>query len=83
MTRDVRAPALRTRVERVLDAVGEERAVREVGDRVVERLVCELVLERLALADVAAVEHDSADVLVLEQVGVLHLELQPTAVARA
>ena len=32
---------------------------------VVERLVGELLLERLALADVAAVEHDAADVLVV------------------
>ena len=67
--------------DRVLDAVGEERAVGEPGDRVVERLVRELVLERLALADVAAVQDDAADVLVVEQVGVLHLELQPRAVA--
>ena len=48
--------------QRVLDAVGEQRAVGEAGERVVERLVGELVLERLALADVAAVEHDAADV---------------------
>ena len=67
--------------ERVLDAVGEQRAVGEVRDGVVERLVRELVLERLPLADVAAVQDDAADVLVLEQVGVLHLELEPRAVA--
>ena len=67
--------------DRVLDAVGEQRAVGEARDGVVERLVRELVLERLALADVAAVEDDAADVLVLEQVGVLHLELEPRAVA--
>ena len=63
--------------ERVLDAVREERAVGEVRDRIVERLVGELILERLPLAHVAAVEHDAPDVLVLEQVGALHLELQP------
>ena len=51
------------------------------GHRVVERLVRELVLERLALADVAAVEDDAADVLVVEQVGVLDLEPQRRAVA--
>ena len=34
--------------------LGEQRAVGEAGDRVVERLVGELLLERLALADVAA-----------------------------
>ena len=69
------------RIDRVRDAVGEERAVGEPRERVVERLVRELVLERLPLADVAAVQHDAADVLVLEQVGVLHLELEPGAVA--
>ena len=67
--------------DRVLDAVGEQRAVGEARDRVVERLVRELVLERLALADVAAVEDDAADVLVLQQVRVLNLELEPGAVA--
>ena len=61
--------------QRVLDAVGEQRAVGELGDRIVERLVGELLLERLPLADVAAVEHDAADVLVVQEVGVLHLEL--------
>ena len=40
----------------------------------------QLVLERLLLADVAAVEDDAADVLVLEQVGVLHLEAKRRAV---
>ena len=70
-------PPRSERMHRVLDAVGEQRAVGEVRDGVVERLVGELVLERLALADVAAVEHDAADVLVLEEVRVLHLELEP------
>ena len=66
--------------QRVLDAVGEQRAVGELRDRVVECLVCKLLLERLALADVAAVEHDAADVLVVEEVGVLDLERQRRAV---
>ena len=77
---DRRASATRAH-DRVLDAVGEQRAVGEARDRVVERLVRELVLERLALADVAAVQDDAADVLVLEQVRVLDLELEPGAVA--
>ena len=34
--------------ERVLEAVDEQRPVGEPGQRVVERLVAELVLERLA-----------------------------------
>ena len=61
----------------MLDAVGKERAVREIGDRIMERLMGELLLERLALADVAAVQDDAAHVLVLEEVGVLYLELKP------
>ena len=77
---DRRAAADRAH-DRVLDAVGEQRAVGEARDRVVEGLVRELVLERLALADVAAVQDDAADVLVLQQVRVLHLELEPGAVA--
>ena len=64
---------------RVLDAVGEQRAVGETRHRVVERLVGELVLELLPLADVAAVEDDAADVLVLEEIRVLDLELEPRA----
>ena len=59
----------------VADALVEQRAVGQVRDRVVERLVGELLLERLALADVAAVEHDAADRRVVEQVGVEDLEV--------
>ena len=78
--RDRRSSALRAQ-DRVTDTVGEERAVREVRDRIVEGLMRELVLECLSLADVAAVQHDAADVLVLQEVRVLHLELEPRAVA--
>ena len=67
----------------VAHALDEQRAVGEVGDGVVEGLVGELLLERLALADVAAVEHDAADVLVVEQVGVEDLELAHAAVGVA
>ena len=65
----------------LLDAVCEQRSVGEAGDRVVEGLVCELILERLALADVSTVQDDAADVLVLQQVCVLNLELEPGAVS--
>ena len=61
--------------QRVPDALVEQRAVGEIGDRIVERLVLELLLEGLALADVASVEHDAAHRLVLEQVGAEDLEL--------
>src|SRR4051812_31469403 len=67
----------------VAHALGEQRAVREAGDRVVEGLMGELLLERLALGHVAAVEDDAAHVLVVEQVRVLDLELQRLAVAVA
>ena len=43
----------------------------------------QLVLEGLALADVAAVEDDAAHVLVVDEIGVLHLEVQPGAVPMA
>ena len=43
----------------------------------------ELLLEGLALADVARVQHDAAHVLVVEQVGVQDLELSVAAVAVA
>ena len=46
-------------VERVRYAIPEERAVRQSGERVVERLVAQLLLELLALADVAGVEDDA------------------------
>ena len=40
-----------------------------------------MLLERLALADVAAVEHSTAHVLVVEKIRVLHLEPENRAVA--
>jgi hypothetical protein len=58
----------------VLDAVGEESAVGEVRDRVVEGLVGELILEGFALADVPAVEDDAADGLVVKKVRVADFE---------
>ncbi len=64
----------------MLDTVGEEGAVREVRDRVVEGLVGELLLECLALADVPAVEDDAANGLVVEKVGVANFEAQPALV---
>src|SRR3954451_23139217 len=65
----------------MLRAVGKKRTVREIGDWIVEGLVRELVFEFLPLADVAAVEDDASYMFVLQEVGVLHLELQPGAVA--
>src|ERR671924_190744 len=67
--------------ERLLDAVGEEGAVGEIRHRVVEGLMGELLLEGLALADVAAVQDDPVHVLVAQEIRVLHLELEPGPVA--
>ena len=65
--------------ERVLDAVAEQRAVRQPGERVVEGLVLEFVLEGLALGDVAHVQHDPLDGLVAEQVAGGRLDVAPAA----
>ena len=54
--------------DRVLQAVEEQRSVGKPGERVVERLVAQLVLERLAARDVAVVDDDAADRRVVEQV---------------
>ena len=51
--------------QRVTDPVLEQRPVGQPGQGVVERLVGQRVLEPLALADVAGVEHVAADVAVL------------------
>ena len=63
------ASARAPRVERVLDAVVEERAVGQPGERVVERAVAQLLLEGLAVLDVAHGEHDALDARVVEQAG--------------
>ena len=65
---------------RVAYALVEQGAVGQVGDRVVEGLMGELLLKRLALADVAAVEHDAPHRAVLEQVVVQDLEVADAAV---
>ena len=74
-------PSRRGAGDRLAHLLGEHRAVGEPGDGVVERLVRELGLERLALADVARVEQDPADVLVVDQVREQDLELARVAVA--
>jgi hypothetical protein len=67
--------------QRLLDPLGEQRAVGQAGQPVVERLVDELVLELLALGHVPGVEDQAADVGVVEQVGGDRLGVQPGAVA--
>src|SRR5918996_355955 len=65
------------------DAIGEERAVGEPRQRVVERLVGELRLEAAALGDVARRDDDARDVGILEQVVEDALELAGRAVLPA
>ena len=60
-------PPPRPALERVRDPLREERAVRETRERVVERLVRELLLERTALGDVARGDDDAADVRHVER----------------
>ena len=71
-------------LERVRDPLREERAVREPGERVVECLVGELILERPSLGDVASGDDDAADVRDgLEQVVEDAFELDDGAVLPA
>jgi hypothetical protein len=71
----------RQALQRVLDAVAEQRSVREPRDRVVERLVRQLLLECLALRDVPRVEDDPLHVGVVHQVGPEGLDVEPEIVA--
>ena len=77
----VRLP-LRQR-QRVAHAVAEQGAVGEAGERVVEGLVGELLLQALPLADVAGVEHDAAHGRVTREVGRQDLGAEPRAVGLA
>ena len=56
-------------IERVVQMDPERRSVRKIGQRIVERLVGELRLQRLALADVTRVQHETPDRGQVEQVG--------------
>ena len=49
-------------VKQVLEAVEEQRAVREIGERIVERLPLKLLLDLLALGDVARDPEGADDV---------------------
>ena len=69
--------------DRVTHPLHEQRPVGEIGDGIVEGLVGELLLEGLALADVAGVQDDAPHVLVVHQVGVQDLELAQVAVSVA
>ena len=66
--------------QRVLEAVGKPRAIGELGQRVVQRLVAQLFFERLALGDVADVQHEAADRGIIALVRPHELQVAPAAV---
>ncbi len=68
-------------LQRMLHAISEERPVGEPGDRVVEGLMRELLLEGLALGDVSRVEDDSLHVGIVHQIRAERLDVQPEVVA--
>ena len=68
-------------LERLLEPVHEQHPVRQPGQLVVERPLHQLRLEGLVPADVAGVQDDPAHPGLVEQVGPLHLEPSPRAVA--
>ena len=65
--RDRALPALRER-ERVLHAVAEQVAVGEQRQRIVEGQLAQLLLERLALADVAEIQRQALHRRILREV---------------
>ena len=65
----------------MFDAIAEQRPVREVGDRIVKRLIGQLLLESLALGHIAHVDDDPADRGVPQQVGEQTLGVQQAAIA--
>src|SRR2546427_141477 len=64
-----RDPPLGRPVQGVVEADAEGRPVRQVGERVVERLMGELFFQRFALTDVPSIQDETADRGQLEQVG--------------
>ena len=65
--------------QRVLHPVLKEGAVRQAGERVVERLMRQLLLQRTPLGDVTHREHDASHARVIQQVAREHLEEQVPA----
>ena len=61
----------------------QERAIGEVGERIVERLMAQLLLQRPAFRHVTAVQDDAAHVRIVQQVGADHLDPAPAPVRMA
>ena len=66
--------------ERPVEAVGQQRAVGQTGQGIVQGLVGELVLDTLAFADITRDDDDALDVGVAEQVVGRGLHRHPRAV---
>ena len=64
----------------MLDAVGEQSAVCQPGDRVVEGLVAQLRFQAVPLGDVASVQHYAVDCRFVEHVRDAGLGVAPRAV---
>ena len=71
--------AVQRHLQRGLDLRPEQRPVRQPGEPVGERLQGQLLLEPAALGDVAGVEHQPADVGVVDQRGHRRLGVAPRA----
>jgi hypothetical protein len=66
--------------QRVLDTVEEQRSIGELGERVMEGEVLELVLQCTSIGGVMKGQHEPVNHGVLEQVGAGHLERPQVAV---
>jgi hypothetical protein len=65
--------------ERLLQAIAEERAVRQHREAVVERLPRQLLLEAHPLGDVSGIQDDAADTPVGTEIGDVRFEVAPLA----
>src|SRR5262249_21663145 len=77
-----RLPPARGSLERQLQPIHEQHPVRQPGELIVKRPLDQLRLEGFVPADVPGVEDDPADSGLVEEVGPLHLETPPRAIAR-
>src|SRR5215218_2713184 len=66
--------------EGVFEAIHEQRAVRQPGKQIVERLIAELLYEGFAFGDVPGVDHHTPHSRVVEQVVYDMLEVAPRAI---
>ncbi len=66
--------------QRVFQAIEEEGAVRQPGQRVVERLVGQLLFVALAVGHVVRVDDDAADTRLIEQIRRDRLEPSPRSI---